>query len=150
DFQDQLTSQHTSTVSFAMAMPLPPEIPALARVTPPPKSALGSRPPTGPTDILPQQPPQPPPLPTAAIATTELGLADGTGTIDHIDQRHIDASPRRSKRPMVILLAAAVVVGGGLVFAFTRGTGQSAPPAPRPIQVETIPPEEQTPPPKVD
>lgn len=153
DFKEQLTSQHTSTVSFAMALPLPlpPEVPTPK--TPPPPRAR-TRPPTAQTDILPQQPPQPPAMPTAAIPTTELGLADGTGTIDHVD---VDV--RRSKKPLAILAAAALFVGGGLVFAFTRGddapenapkvaaTGAQHPAST--IRVDPIPPEEQSPPTKV-
>jgi serine/threonine protein kinase len=150
DFQDQLTSSHTSTVSFAMALPLPPpDVPK----TPPKRPSTRTRPPTAPTDILPQQPPQPPPLPTAVIPTTELGLADGTGSMVPAD---LDAEPvrARSKKPLVLMLAAGIVVAGGLVFAFTRPGADDAPasvankPA-QPVQtikVETIPPEEQSPP----
>lgn len=148
DFQDQLTSQHTSTVSFAMALPLPlpPEVPA-PRKTPPPRPSVRTRPPTAQTDILPQQPPPPP----AVIPTEDLSLADGTGTIDHVDLRPAS----RAKKPIVILLAAGIVIAGGLVFAFTQRGGdelpatpvaQVAPQQPSTIKVETIPPEEQSPP----
>jgi len=93
-------------------------------------------------------------MPTAAIPTTELGLADGTGTIDHVD---VDV--RRSKKPLAILAAAGLFVGGGLVFAFTRGDDapenapkvvatEAAHPAST-IRVDPIPPDEQSPPTKV-
>jgi len=158
DFKDQLTSQHTSTVSFAMSLPLPPEVPpprpnASKTPTPVPRPSQRNRPPTAQTDILPQQPPQPPAVPTAAIPTTELGLADGTGTVDHPD-----LEIRRSKKPFAILAAAALFVGGGLVFAFTRGDdGEKAPKvattqaphAASTIRVDPIPPEEQSPPTKI-
>jgi len=150
DFQDQLTNQHTSTVSFAMALPLPPEVPP-PRKTPPPRPSVRTRPPTAQTDILPQQPPPPPAVPTAAIPTQDLSLADGTGTIDHVDLRPAS----RAKKPIVILLAAGIVIAGGLVFAFTQRGGdelaatpvaQVAPQQPSTIRVEEIPPAEQSPP----
>ncbi|MBV8762087.1 MAG: serine/threonine protein kinase [Deltaproteobacteria bacterium] len=122
DFQDQLTSQHTSTVSFAMSLPLPPEVPP-ARKTPPPRPSQRTRPPTAQTDILPQQPPLPPAVPTAVVPTEDLSLADGTGTIDHIDLRPAS----RSKKPLAILLAAGIFVAGGLVFAFTQRGGDEIP-----------------------
>lgn len=147
DFQEQLTSSHTSTVSFAMSLPLPPDVPAAA----PRRASTRTRPPTAPTDILPQQPPQPPPLPTAVIPTTELGLADGTGSVL---PTVLDAEPVRKKKPVGFLLAAGIVVAGGLVFAFTRDGGEDAATrvAAKPVQpvqtikVEEIPPEEQSPP----
>lgn len=159
DFKDQLTTQHTSTVSFAMSLPLPPEVPRAGgskTPTPLPRASTRTRPPTAQTDILPQQSPQPPPLPTAVVPTTELGLADGTGTIDHVDAALV---LRRSRKPLVIVAAAALFVGGGLVFAFTRGDDSDSTPKvaatepPHPastIKVETIPPDEQSPPVKVD
>jgi serine/threonine-protein kinase len=155
DFQEQLTSSHTSTVSFAMALPADPPTPP-----PPPKPrtrastqrpAMRSRPPTAQTDILPQQPPQPPQVPTAAIPTTELGLADGTGTIPPAELEQVSLS--RSKKPLVIGIGAMLLVAGSLVFAFSRGgddvapkTAQQSPPPAPVIHVETIPPEEQSPP----
>jgi hypothetical protein len=149
DFQDQLTSSHTSTVSFAMALPLPPpDVPK----TPPKRTSTRMRPPTQPTDILPQQPPLPPPVPTAAILTTDLDLADGTGSVM---PTVLDAEPVRvRKKPVGFLLAAGILVAGGLVFAFTRNGGEDAAPkvAAKPtapvqtIKVEEIPPEEQSPP----
>jgi serine/threonine protein kinase len=152
DFQDQLTTSHTSTVSFAMALPLPPETPKPPRTrTPTQRPSTRTRPPTAPTDILPQQPPQPPPLPTAAIPTTELGLADGTGTMEPAELE--PEVLRRSKKPLVIGIGAVLLVAASLVFAFTRNTdepGQQVAaktgPAPQAIRVETIPPEEQSPP----
>jgi hypothetical protein len=149
DFQEQLTSSHTSTVSFAMSLPLPPDVPAVA----PKRASTRTRPPTAPTDILPQQPPLPPPLPTAVVPTTELGLADGTGSVL---PTVLDADPvLPRKKPVAFLVAAGIVVAGGLVFAFARtGGGDDAPPsvAAKPaqpvqtIKVEEIPPEEQSPP----
>jgi serine/threonine protein kinase len=153
DFQDQLTSSHTSTVSFAMALPSPPEVPKPRTRASTQRPATRSRPPTAPTDILPQQPPQPPPTPTAAIPTTELGLADGTGTME---PALLDLSQplRRSRKPLVIGVCAVLLVAGSLVFAFSRGDDEPAPkvataqpPATgQAIHVESIPPEEQSPP----
>jgi hypothetical protein len=153
DFQDQLTTSHTSTVSFAMALPLPPETPKARTRAPTQRPSTRSRPPTAPTDILPQQPPQPPPTPTAAIPTTELGLADGTGTME---PSVLDPEPLpRSKKPLYIGIGALLLVAGSLVFAFSRGGDEVAPPkvaaAPatgQVIRVETIPPDEQSPPSK--
>jgi len=166
DFQEQLTSSHTSTVSFAMALPVAPEMergglgpprgveppkPPRTR-TPTQRPSTRSRPPTAQTDILPQQPQQPPPVPTAAIPTTELGLADGTGAIKPAD---LEPEVRSgSKKPLYIGIGAVLLVAGSLVFAFSRNTEDPAPkvaaaPAGAPaqvIRVETIPPEEQSPP----
>jgi hypothetical protein len=149
DFQEQLTSSHTSTVSFAMSLPLPPDVPA----APPKRASTRTRPPTAPTDILPQQPPLPPPLPTAVVPTTDLALADGTGSVM---PTVLDADPvLPRKKPIAFLIAAGIVVAGGLVFAFARtGFDEDAAPsvAAKPaqpvqtIKVEEIPPEEQSPP----
>jgi eukaryotic-like serine/threonine-protein kinase len=151
DFQDQLTTQVGSTISFALAnMPLqaPPEPPKL----PPARNsgAMGlqrPRPPTTPTEILNQKPS----LATSVVPTTELALADGTGSIAPEDLE--DITPRRSKTPVVIISIAAVLAIGVVAFAMMRS---DAPPTaqakvaaakPRPaLQVEAIPPEEQTPP----
>ncbi|HEY5949863.1 MAG TPA: hypothetical protein VIV40_30420, partial [Kofleriaceae bacterium] len=104
------------------------------------------RPPTTPTEILPQQPQ----LSTSVVPTTELALADGTGAIEPEDL--IDITPR-SKKPVMIALIAAVLVLGVVAFAMMRDDKPAArakvADAPRQpmIHVETIPPEEQTPPP---
>lgn len=151
DFQDQLTTQVGSTISFALAnLPLqaPPEPPRLPR-----KSgqlpALGRpRPPTTPTEIL-SQPPQ---LPTAVVPTTELPFADGTGVIESSELSVFDV--RRRGRKLAIAIVGVVMVVGVVAFALTRGESRPAPPkaAPPPkpaILVEAIPPEEPAPPPVV-
>jgi serine/threonine-protein kinase len=141
DFQDQLTSSHNSTVSFATSVAAPTS-------EPPRQVAQRTRPPTAPTDILPQQPPSPPPLPTAAIPTTEVGLADGTGTVGPAD---LGTEPVRSKKPIAFVIAAGVLIAGGLVFAFARTDRAPAPKvaaAPKPPEpsVQPIPLAEQLPP----
>jgi hypothetical protein len=98
-------------------------IPAAARTRTPsiPPMPRGSRPPTAPTDILAQQPPQPPPIPTAAVQTQELGLADGTGALLQSEAAELvpDLAPRR-RRTIAIAAAIGVVVVGVAVFAMTR------------------------------
>jgi len=152
DFQDQLTTQVGSTVSFALAK-LPLQAPTEA-VAPPklPQRNSGAvaalarpRPPTTPTEILPQQPK----IATSVVPTTELSLADGTGAIEPSELA--DLRPR-SKKPLVLVTVAAVLVIGVVAFALTRGEkpASEAPKVaakPQPaIRVEAIPPEEQTPP----
>ena len=160
DFQDQLTTQTGTTVSFAFAnlplqAPPDPAAPPLPRTRTPTRNPMprGSRPPTAPTDLLHQQPPQPPPTPTAAIPTQEIGLADGTGAVpdmlelpaDPHHPLHMAEAPRR-RRTILIGAAAVVVVVGMVVFAMTRG-GDSAKPKvatvvePKHVTVESLPPE---------
>ena len=148
-------------MSFAFAnMPLqaPPEAPRPpqpSRTRTPTKGGAPGRPrpPTLPTDILPQQPPQPPPIPTAAIPTTEVSLADGTGGVATADISFPGPAlaPQRSKAAIVIGLMASIVVVGAVIYAMTRKddpkpapVAQTASPPPQ-IRVEAIPPDEQTP-----
>lgn len=157
DFQDQLTTQVGSTISFALAnLPLqaPPELAAPL----PPKlpvrnaGAVGApsrnRPPTSPTEILENKPV----LATSLVSTTEVALADGTGAIEPSDL--LEEIKPRSKAPIVIAIVAAVLVIGVVAFALTREGKQPAraqvaqtPPAPA-IHVEQISPEEELPPTK--
>ncbi len=153
DFQDQLTSQTVSTVSFALArLPLkapelPPPTPPRPRMpTTPPAKGETPRAPTAPTDVRPALPPAPAAASTSVeLETSDLSLADGTGTVK-------PEKIGRSKTPLVLALSAAIVIVGGIVFAMTR-TGGDAPrsqtvaaaPQPRP-QVEPIPLDEQDPP----
>ncbi|HTL33323.1 MAG TPA: hypothetical protein VL326_09370, partial [Kofleriaceae bacterium] len=162
DFQDELTKETGTTVSFAMAnMPLqaPPEPgqprpPRVAgRPTPQPKRP---RPPTLPTDILPQQPPQPPPIPTAAVPTQELALADGTGAVPPEDlSLPAEKQTRKTKAPIVIGVVAALAALGAVLFVMVGSSdkpqqvAQTAPPK-KNIVVEAISAEEQTPPKKPD
>jgi serine/threonine protein kinase len=144
DFQDQLTSQTGTTVSFALA-PLPVKPPSLP--APAAKQVVNPRPrrPTAPTDILQIQPPQPPPVPTAALKTMDLSLADGTGAVPE------DLSLPRvksSRMPVVVIGAiAGLVLVSAIVFAMTRPGGddkkppvvaQQADPAPQKFTVEPI------------
>ncbi len=149
DFQDQLTTQVGSTISFALAnMPLqaPPEPPRLPTRSSGAMPAMSRpRPPTTPTEIL-KQPPQ---LPTSVVPTTDLSLADGTGAIETDDV--VDLSPRRSKRVLAFVIGGGVLAVGLVAFALTRRAEPganakvaAAPPQPQ-IRVETIPPEEQEP-----
>ncbi len=138
DFQDQLTSQTGTTISFALApIPVkPPELPKRGAkpTTPPPPRP---RPPTAPTDILAIQPPQPPPVPTAVIPTTELALADGTGNVVPADLSMPQI--KRSRAPIAIGIAAVVVVAGAVVFAMTR-TGDDDRRKPPPVAAAEAPP----------
>lgn len=149
DFQDQLTTQVGSTISFALAnMPLqaPPDPPRLpARSTGQTPALQRPRPPTTPTEILKHAPS----LSTAVVPTTEHGLADGTGSIAPEDLEEI--TPRRLKTPLVVAIAAGVLLLGVVAFALTRSDPPpakakvaTAPPRSS-IRVETIPPEEQSP-----
>ncbi|MGE5184521.1 MAG: serine/threonine-protein kinase [Acidobacteriota bacterium] len=170
DFQDQLTKETGTTVSFARALlPLKaPELPARKTPTPAPPPER-PRPPTAPTDILAIQPPQPPPVPTRGrsknvdasidMATTELSLADGTGTMVPTDLSLPQPQLRRSRAPLVIGLAAVGVVIGAVVFAMTRGddapkqpavvaSNQVKAPPPQKILVEPIPPDPAPTPPQ--
>jgi len=154
DFKEQLTTQTGTTVSFAFAnLPLqaPPEPPVVgaAKTTPPPRP----RPPTAPTDIMPQQPALPATPPTNVVPTTELGLADGTGAVHDIPTESA-LRPRRGRLLAVLALAMLAVVGG--VYAMTRpstsatkpdngATATTATTHPT-ITVAPIPPSEQQPP----
>ena len=138
DFQEQLTTQTGTTVSFALApLPLKPPPTPTKRPTPPSTPAQRSaepparpRKPTAQTDILPQQPPQPPPVPTAAIPTNLLSLADGTGAVPPTDHLATGHAPRlrRSRTPLVFA-AVVVLAAGAAVFAMTTDFWQSKPQA---------------------
>ncbi|CAN5575121.1 hypothetical protein BH11MYX1_BH11MYX1_22740 [soil metagenome] len=162
DFQDQLTTQTGTTVSFAFAnlplqapldaVPRPPLMPARGRtptIQPPPRD------PTAPTDLLPQQT-LPPPIPTGAIETVELGLAEGTGAVPDVQPDMFFASGRASaalapapkpRRTLALVAGATALVSAVVVFATTRGSDQAAasPPmaklSPQHVTVESLPPE---------
>jgi hypothetical protein len=155
DFQDELTKETGTTVSFAMAnMPLqaPPESNAQPRAPRLPARVTGQprpRPPTLPTDILPQQPPQPPPIPTAAVPTQEIGLADGTGAVPPEDLSLPAEKQKKSAAPLVIGLLAVVAAAAVIVVVMAgknEKPTQVAQQQPKKIVVESIAPEEQTPP----
>ena len=159
DFQEQLTTQTGTTVSFAFAnLPLqaPPE-PGTPTPRPRPTTRNSAginaqrpptlRPPTTPTEILPQQPAQlPPSSQTAAVPTQEIGLADGTGVVPD----DLEPLPARGRRKVIAIAAVgALLVIVGVVFAMTRA-GDSAKSAevgsakvdpPRHVTVEAIQPE---------
>jgi uncharacterized Zn-binding protein involved in type VI secretion len=155
DFHEQLTTQTGTTVSFAFAnLPLqapPDQVPAppiLPRTTTPHPPAR-MRPPTAPTDMMPQQPGQPPPVPTAAIPTQELDLADGTGAAELVPGLLDQRAERRSRTKLVAFtLGMIALVAGVVVFAMTRERGDSTPvaivaktEAPHHVTVESLPPE---------
>ncbi|HUS27494.1 MAG TPA: serine/threonine-protein kinase [Kofleriaceae bacterium] len=155
DFQDELTKETGTTVSFAMAnMPLqaPPDSPRPPRLPARVTGQQRPRPPTLPTDILPQQPPQPPPIPTAAIPTQELSLADGTGAVPPEDLSLPSEKQRKSKAPLVILLVAAIaavaVAGFVILGKSEKKPDRVAQQTPKKIVVEAISPEDQTPKPE--
>ncbi|HEY5921477.1 MAG TPA: protein kinase [Kofleriaceae bacterium] len=152
DFQDQLTTQVGSTISFALANmplqappdPMPPKLPVRASQG----AANGGRPrpPTTPTELLNQKPQ----LATSVVPTTELALADGTGAIEPEDLEEIRP---RSKKLVAVLAVGTVLAIGFVAFALTRGDSKPATqakvtnkPPQAAIHVETIPPEEQSPP----
>ncbi|HEY1556433.1 MAG TPA: serine/threonine-protein kinase [Kofleriaceae bacterium] len=159
DFQEQLTSQTGTTVSFALSAPAspgalseqvtrggaqisnvsplpvrPPAIPSEAGKTPPPRP----RPPTAQTDLLVIQP-QPASAPAAdqpaAQPTTELSLADGTGAMSPEDL----SIPRlRSRRaPIAIGVVAVLALVGAIVFAMTRTHDDPEPKPPAVAQAAT-------------
>ena len=158
DFQDELTKETGTTVSFAMAnLPLP----APADGAPRPPVAPGTRSsgqqktvrprtPTRPQNVV--DPASPPPLPTAAIPTTELALADGTGAVE---PSALDSSlpppTKKNRTALVLAILAGAAVLAVVVVLFARDTSepskvaQAKPPAQPQIRVESIPPEEQQP-----
>ena len=158
DFHDELTKETGTTVSFAMAnLPL--------RADGEPSRARGPRPsgqvkaipntpgrPRHPTRDSLEQPAVPPPTPTAAIPTTELALADGTGAVEPSAEPETSyretVAPQRTRAPLVIALIAATAVIAVLVVMLSRKdkAPQVAAKPPEPvksqIRVESIPPEE--------
>ncbi|MEO8845276.1 MAG: protein kinase, partial [Kofleriaceae bacterium] len=154
DFKNELTTQTGTTVSFAYAnlplqappdaVPAPPVLPRTRTPSIPPRP----RPPTAPTDMLPQQPP---PMPTGAIPTQELGLADGTGQLPELISEPNLAPPQSVKRrrtTIALAMGGSALVAGVVVFAMSRGSRAVAaqpPPAkiepPHHVTVESLPPE---------
>ncbi len=161
DFQEELTKETGTTVSFAMAnLPLkaPGDAPRSKRnsgVVKASGSAISNpRLPTRPTDIV-EQAVVPPPPPTAAVPTTELALADGTGAVEESEPEtsyRATVAPARSKAPLVIGLVAAIVVIAVLVIVLLRKDGRpvqvaKVAPTKSQIRVESIPPDDN---PKVE
>jgi len=154
DFQDELTKETGTTVSFAMAnLPLPADgvpKPATGSRASGAQKSIRPRTPTRPHKII--EPGSPPPMPTAAIPTTELALADGTGAVE---PSAIDSSlpPAKKNRTAIVLaiLAGAAVLAVIVVLLVrpksepTKVAAESKPPEKSQIRVESIPPEEQQP-----
>jgi serine/threonine protein kinase len=155
DFKNELTTQTGTTVSFAFAnlplqappdaVPAPPVLPRTRTPSIPPRP----RPPTAPTDMMPQQPQ---PMPTGAIPTQELGLADGTGELPDLIVERALAPPQSVKRrrtTIALAMGASALVAGVVVFAMSRGSKDVAaqPPLvakvdpPHHVTVESLPPE---------
>ncbi|HEX7701632.1 MAG TPA: serine/threonine-protein kinase, partial [Kofleriaceae bacterium] len=124
DFKNELTTQTGTTVSFAFAnlplqapadaVPAPPVLPRTRTPSIPPRP----RPPTAPTDMMPQQP-----MPTGAIPTQELGLADGTGELPDLIAERTHAPPQSVKRrrtTIALAMGASALVAGVVVFAMSR------------------------------
>jgi len=160
DFKNELTTQTGTTVSFAFAnlplqappdaVPAPPVLPRTRTPSIPPRP----RPPTAPTDMMPQQPQ---PMPTGAIPTQELGLADGTGELPDLIVERALAPPQSVKRrrtTIALAMGASALVAGVVVFAMSRGSKDVAaqpPPIakvepPHHVTVESLPPEVPDPP----
>jgi eukaryotic-like serine/threonine-protein kinase len=168
DFKDELTKETGTTVSFAVAnLPLP----AGGGPRAPTRNSGGvtagrARPPTGQHSV--EQRTEPPPIPTAAVPTTSVSLADGTGAVEPtVADDGEDATSLRSLTPLPSAVEAAraerrppstfvvlALLGGiaGLGFAVYLATRPVDRPAqvatseqpPRPlIRVESIPPDEQ-------
>jgi eukaryotic-like serine/threonine-protein kinase len=154
DFKNELTTQTGATVSFAFAnlplqapadaVPAPPVLPRTRTPSLPPRN----RPPTSPTDMLPQQPP----MPTGAIPTQELGLADGTGQLPELIAEPALAplqSVKRRRTTIALAMGGSALVAGVVVFAMSRGNhevaAQPTPAAkvesPHHVTVESLPPE---------
>lgn len=161
DFQDQLTTQTGTTVSFAFAnlplqappdgVPMPPVIPARGRR---PTFQAPPLEPTAQTDLLPQL--ALPALQPTAIQSGVLGLAEGTGAVPDFQPDMFSAGAmagaapapaRTSRRTLVLVASATALVIGILVFATTHGSGQAVPPpsvatsVPQHVTVESLPPE---------
>ncbi len=122
DFQEQLTTQTVSTVSFAlmnMPLPAPPEdrAPALP-VRPSTQQQVPRASTQQPVQRAPTQ--QPPSTQMLVSQTEELSLADGTGTVPPLQMRG-------RGRVVAFGVAAAVLVVGSLVFAMTRSGSESVP-----------------------
>jgi hypothetical protein len=160
DFKNELTTQTGTTVSFAFAnlplqappdaVPAPPVLPRTRTPSIPPRP----RPPTAPTDMMPQQSP---PMQTGAIATQELGLADGTGELPDLIAEPTLAPPQSVKRrrtTIALAMGMSALVAGVVVFAMSRGgkdvAAQPPPLAkvdpPHRVTVESLPPEVPDPP----
>ncbi len=165
DFQDQLTTQTGTTVSFAFAnlplrapldgVPMPPVVPARTRTStlPPP-----TREPTSPTDLLPQPSALPPAVPTSAIQTIELSLADGTGAVPEVQHDLIStaaiAARTSTKRTRTLALIAGATAVAIVLVAVARGAREPSPllatakPALQHVTVESLPPGPPPPPPQ--
>jgi hypothetical protein len=156
DFQDELTKETGTTVSFAMAN-LPLQSPADGAARPATTRSSGAqkavrpRTPTRPHNVV--DPAAPPAMPTAAIPTTELALADGTGAVEPSALDSSIAPPaKRSRTALVLAILAAAAVLAVVVVYLAQGKKQGGAqvaetkqPAPPQIRVESIPPDEQTP-----
>jgi serine/threonine protein kinase len=155
DFQDELTKETGTTVSFAMAN-LPLSAPADGAPMPATSRRSGAqkavrpRSPTRPQPAI--DPAAPPAMPTASIPTTELALADGTGAVEPsaLDSSLPPPAPKRRTALVLAILAGAAVLAVVIVLLAQSKKDPPAkvsvatPPAPQ-IRVESIPPEEQTP-----
>ncbi len=152
DFHDQLTSQTTSTVSFALGGPIEvqrPRTPTRQQqahpvpAVPPPNEHR-----TPPNRNSPAFDTQAPPTVTVR-PPSDIGLADGTGTADKLRLDEIDivddkppVSHKRSRLP-IYLGGAALLLGGAFAFAMSRGTKEdgatqhTVDPNVRPMVVET-------------
>jgi serine/threonine protein kinase len=152
DFQDQLTTQTGTTVSFAFAnLPLqaPPDAVPHAPVLPRTRTATAPprpRAPTSPTDLLPQQAPPA----TAAVQTQELGLADGTGAavlMPETTVARISASKAKKRTLIALAFCGVAVIAGVVVFAMSHtGAAAAVQPVarvdpPHHVTVESLPPE---------
>jgi serine/threonine protein kinase len=128
DFKDQLTTQSVSTVSFALAnMPLlaAPDATGAATLPPPqPPQQQRSRPttrtPPGTPVITPPAPLSAPPQASdsevAELGTSDLSLADGTGSVMPMD------SLRPRRRWPVMAAAGAALVFGGIVISWAMSS----------------------------
>jgi serine/threonine protein kinase len=111
DFKEQFHTSTISTISFAVAM-LPLQAPD---TRPPPRRTAPTMPPAvpnhAPVDLRPSPALYTQAPPTTMLDSSDLSLADGTGTV---------AARRLRRRVFVIATAAAVVLAAGIVFAMSR------------------------------
>ena len=125
DFHDQLTSQTTSTVSFALGGPIEIQRPRSSTSHPvlPPIVPQGTNPPNRNSPAFDTQAP-----PTVTVRPPSdivdlSSLADGTGTADKLARLELERDATAPKRRIGLYLGAgAILLGGAFAVAMTRGS----------------------------
>ena len=125
DFHDQLTSQTTSTVSFALGGPIEVQRPR----TPPPPTLPpviphGTNPPNRRSPAFDTQAPPTVTVRPATDIEDLSALADGTGTADKLARVELEqpVAPPPRRRVGIYIALGAIALGGAFAFAMTRHT----------------------------